>query len=35
MAFYTLYVGDQHLLPGQDEGIGLPREYEVAKGMAG
>jgi hypothetical protein len=35
MAFYTLYVGVQLLLPGQDAGIGLAREYEVAKGMTG
>ena len=30
-----LYVGMQLLLPGQDAGIDLAREYELAKGMAG
>jgi hypothetical protein len=30
-----LYVGIQLLLPGQDAGIDLAREYELAKGMAG
>jgi hypothetical protein len=30
-----LYVGVQLLLPGQDAGIDLAREYEMAKGMAG
>ena len=30
-----LYVGVQLLLPGQDAGIDLGREYEMAKGMAG
>jgi hypothetical protein len=30
-----LYVGVQLLLPGQDAGIELGREYEMAKGMAG
>ena len=29
-----LYVGVQLLLPGQDAGIELGREYEMAKGMA-
>ena len=29
-----LYVGVQLLLPGQDAGIELGREYELAKGMA-
>ena len=29
-----LYVGVQFLLPGQDAGIELGREYEMAKGMA-
>jgi len=30
-----LYVGVQILLPGQDAGIDLAREYELAKGLAG
>ena len=30
-----LYVGVQLLLPGQDAGIDLAREYEMAEGMAG
>jgi hypothetical protein len=30
-----LYVGVQLLLPGQDAGIDLGMEYEMAKGMAG
>jgi hypothetical protein len=30
-----LYVGIQLLLPGQDAGIDLAREYELAKGLAG
>ena len=30
-----LYVGVQLLLPGQDAGIDVAREYELAKGMAG
>jgi hypothetical protein len=30
-----LYVGVQLLLPGQDAGIDLGREYEMATGMAG
>jgi hypothetical protein len=30
-----LYVGVQLLLPGQDAGIDLGSEYEMAKGMAG
>ena len=30
-----LYVGVQRLLPGQDAGIDLGREYEIAKVMAG
>ena len=30
-----LYVGVQLLLPGQDAGIELGREYEMAKEMAG
>jgi len=30
-----LYVGVQLLLPGQDAGIDLAREYAIAKGMAG
>ena len=30
-----LYVGVQLLLPGQDAGIKLGREYEMAKEMAG
>lgn len=30
-----LYVGAQLLLPGQDVGIDLAREYELAQGMAG
>lgn len=30
-----LYVGVQLVLPGQDAGIDLAREYELAKGMAG
>ena len=29
------YVGVQLLLPGQDAGIDLAREWELAKGMAG
>jgi hypothetical protein len=30
-----LYVGVQLLLPGQDAGIDLAREYEMARGMVG
>ena len=30
-----LYVGVQLLLPGQEAGIELGREYEMAKGMTG
>ena len=30
-----LYVGVQLLLPGQDAGIDLAREYELARGMVG
>ena len=30
-----LYVGVQLLLPGQDAGIALAREYELARGMVG
>ena len=30
-----LYVGLQLLLPGQDAGIDLAREYELARGMVG
>lgn len=29
-----LYVGMQRLLPGQDAGIDLAKEYELAKGLA-
>jgi hypothetical protein len=28
-----LYVGVQLLLPGQDAGLDLAREYEMARGM--
>jgi hypothetical protein len=34
-AAYILYVGVQLLLPGQDAGIELGREYEMAKVMSG
>jgi hypothetical protein len=30
-----LYVGIQLLLPGEDAGIDLGREYEMARGMVG
>jgi hypothetical protein len=32
---FILYVGVQLLLPGQDAGIDIAREYKLAKGMAG
>jgi tetratricopeptide (TPR) repeat protein len=34
-AAYNYYVGIQLLLPGQDAGIDLAREYALAQGMAG